>query len=60
MPFRKPINVVIGAPIPVERCVNPSRDQVNELHANYISSLRRLYEEYNVAYGDPEIRLAIS
>ena len=60
MPFRKPINVVVGAPIPVEKCENPTKEQVAELHSIYIEALRKLYDDYNPTYGDKNIKLIIS
>uniref|UniRef100_A0A8R1ECS7 Acyltransferase n=2 Tax=Caenorhabditis japonica TaxID=281687 RepID=A0A8R1ECS7_CAEJA len=33
LPFRRPINTVIGAPIRVKRVENPSKEQIDKLHA---------------------------
>ncbi|CAL8071296.1 unnamed protein product [Calicophoron daubneyi] len=50
-PFRTPIYVVVGAPIPTERISNPTRDQVAELKARYVESLRNLFNQYKKYFG---------
>ena len=60
MPHRKPINVVVGSPIQVEKILHPSKEEVAIVHAKYMASLKQLYEEYNPVYGDDGIQLVIS
>ena len=57
--FRKPINVVVGKPIPVPQIDDPSAEQIEEVHAKYVAALVQLYEDYNPTYGDPKIKLKI-
>ena len=59
LPFRTPINTVVGRPIEFEQCDNPSQEQIDTLHARYLDALTRLYEEYNPLYGDKQVRLNI-
>ncbi|GMR45754.1 hypothetical protein PMAYCL1PPCAC_15949, partial [Pristionchus mayeri] len=54
LPFRKKLDTVLGAPIPVEKTENPSQEQIDELHELYISKLTQLFDEHKVRYGVPE------
>ncbi len=60
LPYRKPITVVIGEPIEVERVPEPTSEQIVALHAKYIDALKKLYDEYNPKYGDARVKLAVS
>ena len=59
LPYRKPIHVVVGAPIEVERIKYPSKEDIEELHARYVEELTKLYDRYNPIYGDVNIKLVI-
>ena len=60
VPYRKPITVVIGAPIPVKKNEDPSKDEIECLHAAYIDELVKLYDDYNAKYGDPRVNLIVA
>lgn len=54
MPYRRPLNIVVGRPIQVVQQHN--RDEiddnyVNELHAQYVSELRRLWEQWKDTFA---------
>ncbi|GMS79713.1 hypothetical protein PENTCL1PPCAC_1888, partial [Pristionchus entomophagus] len=51
MPFRTPLNTVLGAPISVEKTEHPTQAQIDELHTLYIQRLTELYEENKKKYG---------
>ncbi|KAF8386096.1 hypothetical protein PRIPAC_75238, partial [Pristionchus pacificus] len=51
MPFRKPLNTVLGAPIPVERIENPTQEQIDGYHSIYIQRLTELFEDHKEKYG---------
>ncbi|KAK3734357.1 hypothetical protein QZH41_016661, partial [Actinostola sp. cb2023] len=51
LPHRRPINVVVGAPIDVDKCDNPTREQVQELHDKYEEKLVQLFEDHKCKYG---------
>ncbi|PIO63776.1 diacylglycerol acyltransferase [Teladorsagia circumcincta] len=53
LPFRKPIDTVVGAPIPVKKTENPTQEQIDELHEIYIEKLNSLFEEHKQRYGVP-------
>ncbi|GMT10232.1 hypothetical protein PFISCL1PPCAC_1529 [Pristionchus fissidentatus] len=54
LPFRKPLNTVLGKPIPVQKTIKPTQEQIDELHSTYIRELTELYEEHKGKYGIPE------
>ncbi|KAL1230034.1 2-acylglycerol O-acyltransferase 2-A [Trichinella pseudospiralis] len=53
LPFRQPICTVVGRPIEVTKCPNPTEQQIDQLHQRYIDELRLLFEEqksfFNIA-----------
>ncbi|RDD46660.1 2-acylglycerol O-acyltransferase 1 [Trichoplax sp. H2] len=55
LPYRKPLNVVVGKPIRVEKVENPTEEQVAELHQIYISSLKELFTQYRKEYSTNEV-----
>ena len=59
LPYRKPIHVVVGAPIEVEWIEYPSKEDIEELHTRYVEELTKLYDRYNPIYGDVNIKLVI-
>lgn len=51
MPHRHPVHTVVGAPILVERVAEPTREQVDALHARYCEALVKLFEDNRDKYG---------
>uniref|UniRef100_A0A6G1S6R5 Acyltransferase n=1 Tax=Aceria tosichella TaxID=561515 RepID=A0A6G1S6R5_9ACAR len=45
VPYKRPITVVMGDPIHVDRVEQPSQEQIDELHAKYIARLKSMYED---------------
>lgn len=43
LPYRRPITVVMGDPIHVRRCEEPSQADIDQLHARYIRQLTAMY-----------------
>ncbi|MBN3295728.1 MOGT1 acyltransferase, partial [Amia calva] len=54
IPYRKPIYTVVGRPIAVEQNVNPSAEEVDRLHSEYLEALNQLFEQHKAQYGIPE------
>ncbi|CAD5227148.1 unnamed protein product [Bursaphelenchus xylophilus] len=50
-PLRQRLDVVFGAPIPVEKTENPSKEQINVLHQLYMDQLVELFEKNKTLYG---------
>ena len=59
VPHRKPITVVVGKPISVEKVENPTQEQIENLHAKYVEELKKLYQEHNFKYGNENVKLVI-
>ncbi len=60
LPHRKPLNVVVGSPLRVDKVKEPSEEDVDEMHQRYVQSLEQIYHEHNPTLGDPKIDLVIS
>ena len=59
LPYRKPINVVVGKPVKVTKNENPTREEIEDMHATYVKELQNLYDKYNPIYGDVSVKLVI-
>ena len=59
VPHRKPLTVVVGAPIEVKKVSEPTSEQILELQEKYIEELIALYNKYNPVYGDTSVELVI-
>jgi 2-acylglycerol O-acyltransferase 2 len=46
LPGRGPLNTVIGKPISVQIVKNPSVDEIDKLHEQYMNSVQQLYDDY--------------
>ncbi len=46
MPYRRPLNIVVGKPILVEQASKPSEAYIAELHELYVKELQRIWEEW--------------
>lgn len=51
LPFNRPINVVVGAPIEVTQQIVPDPDFVDKLHAEYVKQLEALWMEWRERFG---------
>ncbi|XP_061445780.1 2-acylglycerol O-acyltransferase 2-like [Rhineura floridana] len=54
LPFRRPIQTVVGPPILVPKTPHPSREAIDDLHRDYLEKLNQLFEENKAKYGLPE------
>ncbi|XP_054721576.1 2-acylglycerol O-acyltransferase 1-like [Uloborus diversus] len=59
LPYRKPIHVIIGQPIDVEKISEPTQEDVDKLHQLYVDKLTDLFNEHKVKYG-PDLNFIIS
>lgn len=46
MPYRRPINIVVGKPIMVQAQENPDPAYVEEIHKKYVDELLRIWNEW--------------
>ncbi|EIT76426.1 Diacylglycerol acyltransferase family [Aspergillus oryzae 100-8] len=51
-PYRKPLNVVVGNPIPVtQQRWDPDEKYVDQLHQQYMRELERLWDSWKDTFG---------
>ncbi|KAA8641943.1 hypothetical protein EYZ11_002545 [Aspergillus tanneri] len=60
-PFQKPVNVVVGDPIPVtQQRWEPDPKYIDELQEQYVDALRRLFEDWRDVFGvDKSVRFEV-
>ncbi|KAI1416800.1 DAGAT-domain-containing protein [Hypoxylon sp. FL1857] len=46
MPYRRPLNVVVGAPIKVTQANTVDQEEINRLHDLYVAELHKLWDRY--------------
>lgn len=46
MPYRRPLNIVVGKPIPVVQAGNPEHTEINRLHDLYVEELQKIWDRY--------------
>lgn len=46
IPYRRPINIVVGEPIEIPELSSPTEEQVNHYHKLYVDGLKQLYEDH--------------
>ncbi|KAF2967215.1 hypothetical protein GQX73_g6376 [Xylaria multiplex] len=46
MPYRRPLNVVVGAPIKVRQSSSVSLEEIDRLHGLYVAELEKLWDRY--------------
>ncbi|XP_077552101.1 2-acylglycerol O-acyltransferase 2-like isoform X1 [Haemaphysalis longicornis] len=59
MPFRNKITTVVGKPIRVDKKEDPTEEEVDQLHEEYVASLRQLFENHKEQCGFKERTLRI-
>lgn len=46
MPYRRPLNIVVGRPIMVKMDKNPDQQEVDRVHGLYVAELQRLWDTW--------------
>ena len=48
---------MVGTPISVEQCSDPTEHMVQDAHERYFGEIRRIFEQHKVAAGYKDSRL---
>ena len=51
LPYREPLNTIVGKPIKVKLTKTPTIAQIQELQVVYITELKRMFDKYQPRYG---------
>lgn len=46
MPYRRPLNIVVGRPIQILQANKPDPAYVDEVHGKYVEELERIWREW--------------
>ncbi|KAF3338680.1 diacylglycerol O-acyltransferase 2-like protein [Carex littledalei] len=59
IPYRVPMHVVVGTPIKVRQNPQPTYDEINEVHAQFLEAMEKLFDKYKgrVGYEDLPLRI---
>jgi 2-acylglycerol O-acyltransferase 2 len=59
MPYRRPLNIVVGRAIRVVQDRMPSEKYVDEIHGLYVAELERIWREWRGEFAGPDTELEI-
>jgi len=59
LPHRKPITVVVGAPIETEKTAKPSQEYIDKIHKQYVDALTALFHKYKGKYAGKDDTLTL-
>ncbi|RAQ98799.1 diacylglycerol o-acyltransferase 2a [Stemphylium lycopersici] len=51
MPYRRPINIVVGRPVRVVQDKHPDNDYINQVHQQYVDELMRIWNEHKDTFA---------
>ncbi|KAK5122397.1 hypothetical protein LTR85_003981 [Meristemomyces frigidus] len=51
MPYRRPINIVVGKPIMIQQAKQPDPAYVDEIHERYVRELVRIWDEWKDTFA---------
>ena len=46
MPYRRPLNIVVGRPIRVDQAATPQQNVIDRVHEEYVTELERLWDTW--------------
>jgi len=51
LPYRRPLNVLVGRPIYVEQQAKPDNSYVDEMHTKYMEELQRMWDDWKDVFA---------
>ena len=51
MPYRRPINIVVGKPIPIIQSKTPDPAYVDQIHEKYVDELVRIWDDWKDTFA---------
>jgi 2-acylglycerol O-acyltransferase 2 len=55
MPYRRPLNIVVGKPIKTMQSKTPSPDYIEEIHGLYMTELKRLWDDWKEEFAPDRV-----
>ena len=59
LPYQNPIDVVVGRPIDLKKNTNPTIEEVNDVHSQFVEALGDLFERHKARVGHADLHLRI-
>ncbi|XP_010270587.1 PREDICTED: diacylglycerol O-acyltransferase 2-like [Nelumbo nucifera] len=59
LPYRRPMHVVVGRPIKLKRNPQPTMEEVNEVHSQFVAALEELFAKHKARVGHADRQLTV-
>ncbi|KAJ3694691.1 hypothetical protein LUZ60_000068 [Juncus effusus] len=59
IPFRVPMHVVVGRPIHLKKNTEPTLDEINEVHGQFVAAMEELFNKYKTRVGYDKLPLRV-